>query len=85
VIQLSIGDVVSFKSGGQGMTVEEVNLNMVGCVWLSRDGRVRRDTFPSACLRHGDSRFDGIADLVIEGVTHSSDEIDVYLKAAGNA
>jgi uncharacterized protein YodC (DUF2158 family) len=83
--QYAVGSVVSLNSGGQGMTVERVDADSVACVWIDRDGRVRRDSFLGACLRLGDSRFDGIADLLIEGVTHTRPEIDACSKVAGNA
>jgi uncharacterized protein YodC (DUF2158 family) len=81
----AIGDRVSLTSGGQAMNVESVQTESVACVWLDKAGKVRRDTFPKQCLRHGDSRFDGIPDLVIEGITHTRDELDSYLKVSGNA
>jgi uncharacterized protein YodC (DUF2158 family) len=77
--QPDIGDVVSLKSGGHAMTVEHVDGDSVSCVWPSRDGRMRRDSFQMACLRHGDSQFDGLADPIFAGVTHSDEAADQYL------
>jgi uncharacterized protein YodC (DUF2158 family) len=65
MIEFEIGDIVSLKSGGVAMTVEAVEDERATCIWMSRDGRVRRENLPVMTLRHGDSQFDGIGDLVL--------------------
>ena len=44
------GDVVILKSGGQPLTVAEVNGDSVACLWLSEEGDLFRETLPRAVL-----------------------------------
>lgn len=45
-----VGDVVQLKSGGEKMTIEEVDGENVSCVWF--DGkRAERSKFSSATLK----------------------------------
>ena len=67
------------------MTVEGSEDGKIDCVWADRQGRVRRDNFPVAVLSRSHVEFDGIGDLVIEGVTHTKREIDAMYGDAGNA
>jgi uncharacterized protein YodC (DUF2158 family) len=45
-----VGDVVQLKSGGQSMTVEEVDGADVSCVWFDGKNRLRH-TFDAATLK----------------------------------
>jgi uncharacterized protein YodC (DUF2158 family) len=44
------GDIVQLKSGGESMTVEEVNGNEVTCVW-SESKKLQRQVFVAATLK----------------------------------
>lgn len=44
------GDVVKLKSGGEAMTVEEIDGTDVSCVW--QDGKkIERNSFPAVTLK----------------------------------
>ncbi len=47
---LKAGDVVILKSGGQALTVAEVNDDMVSCIWIGEEGDLFRESLPSAVL-----------------------------------
>lgn len=47
---LKAGDVVILKSGGQPLTVAEVNDEMVECVWIGEEGDLFREKLPSSVL-----------------------------------
>ncbi len=47
---LKAGDVVVLKSGGQALTVAEVNEDAIQCVWIGEEGDLFRETLPSAVL-----------------------------------
>lgn len=47
---LKAGDVVVLKSGGQPLTVAEVNDEMVECVWIGEEGDLFREKLPSVVL-----------------------------------
>ncbi|CAN5152005.1 hypothetical protein BH10PSE10_BH10PSE10_11860 [soil metagenome] len=47
---LKAGDVVILKSGGQALTVAEVNDDAIQCVWIGEEGDLFRETLPSAVL-----------------------------------
>jgi uncharacterized protein YodC (DUF2158 family) len=47
---LKAGDVVILKSGGQPLTVAEVNDDMVECVWIGEEGDLFREKLPSVVL-----------------------------------
>jgi uncharacterized protein YodC (DUF2158 family) len=47
---LKAGDVVILKSGGQPMTVAEVNDDMVECVWIGEEGDLFREKLPPIVL-----------------------------------
>ena len=49
--EFKIGDVVQLRSGGQEITVVEIANDDVVCQWFSKDGRLRKDQFPAACLQ----------------------------------
>ena len=44
------GDIVQLKSGGEPMTVEEINGNEVTCVW-SESKKLQRQVFVAATLK----------------------------------
>jgi uncharacterized protein YodC (DUF2158 family) len=47
---LKPGDVVILKSGGQPLTVAEVQDNSATCLWLGEEGELFRETLPSIVL-----------------------------------
>lgn len=48
------GDVVVLKSGGQALTVAEVNDNDAVCVWIGEDGDLFRETLPLVVLERAE-------------------------------
>jgi len=44
------GDVVMLKSGGQALTVAEVNDKDAECIWIGDDGDLFRETLPLVVL-----------------------------------
>ena len=82
--KFSVGTVVQLKSGGIAMTVEVASSGKVGCIWSDKTGRLRRETLPAETLQLFDQYRD-VPMLVIEGLTHSSDEVAEILKGQGNA
>ena len=48
------GDVVMLKSGGQALTVAEVNDNDAECVWIGDDGDLFRETLPLVVLERAE-------------------------------
>lgn len=44
-----LGDVVQLKSGGERMTVEEIEGSYISCVW-SEKKKIERATFPAVTL-----------------------------------
>ena len=49
-MELKAGDVVVLKSGGQALTVAEVNDQNVECVWIGEEGELFRETLPAVTL-----------------------------------
>ncbi|MFH1719033.1 MAG: DUF2158 domain-containing protein [Planctomycetota bacterium] len=45
-----VGDVVQLKSGGESMTVEEIDGDDVSCVWFEGK-RLQRQTFGAGTLK----------------------------------
>ncbi|MGD9810407.1 MAG: DUF2158 domain-containing protein [Sphingobium sp.] len=84
-VTFSPGDVVSLQSGGAAMTLVQIMGNDADCVWMTKLGQLRRTTLPTKCLRAGTDEYDGVGTLIIEGMTHSRDEIDRLYGDAGNA
>ncbi len=82
---LLLGDVVTLKSGGLPMTVVDCIGEQRVVAWQDKQGRMHKDQFHHDCLRRSAGEFDGMDNLIIEGVTHSREEIDAYLETAGNA
>jgi uncharacterized protein YodC (DUF2158 family) len=50
MMELKPGDIVMLKSGGQAMTVAEVDGDAVLCVWMGEDGELFRESLPVAVL-----------------------------------
>jgi len=48
------GDVVMLKSGGQALTVAEVNDTGAECVWIGDDGDLFRETLPFVVLERAE-------------------------------
>jgi len=48
--EIAEGATVQLRSGGQAMTIEEVNGGHVVCVWFDK-GQVRREAFPVHVLK----------------------------------
>ena len=42
---VNCGDVVTLNSGGNPMTVLDVNADYCRCTWMMTDGQVRRESF----------------------------------------
>lgn len=50
-MSFAIGDVVFLKSGGEKMTIEEIDGNDASCVWFNKDKKIDRGSFPQATLK----------------------------------
>jgi uncharacterized protein YodC (DUF2158 family) len=50
IMQLKAGDVVVLKSGGQPLTVADVNDQNVECIWIGEEGELFRETLPAVTL-----------------------------------
>ncbi len=48
------GDVVILKSGGQALTVADVNDKEAECVWIGDDGDLFRETLPLVVLERAE-------------------------------
>jgi len=46
----AVGDVVQLKSGGEAMTIEEMDGDDISCVWFEGK-RIQRATFVAATLK----------------------------------
>lgn len=55
--QLSVGDVVSLRSGGPKMVVEKLDGHLVTCAWFRKQGDLMRQPFDVRLLQLGQSRF----------------------------
>jgi len=49
-MKLKAGDVVMLKSGGQALTVAEVNDENIECIWIGEEGELFRETLPAVTL-----------------------------------
>jgi uncharacterized protein YodC (DUF2158 family) len=49
--EFAIGDEVFLKSGGEKMTIEEIDGTMASCVWFDKSKKVERNTFHTATLK----------------------------------
>ena len=49
-MQLKAGDVVVLKSGGQPLTVADVNDQNIECIWIGEEGELFRETLPAVTL-----------------------------------
>jgi uncharacterized protein YodC (DUF2158 family) len=50
VMELKAGDVVVLKSGGQLLTVADVNDQTIECIWIGEEGTLFRETLPAVIL-----------------------------------
>jgi uncharacterized protein YodC (DUF2158 family) len=50
VMELKAGDVVVLKSGGQLLTVADVNDQTIECIWIGEEGALFRETLPAVTL-----------------------------------
>jgi uncharacterized protein YodC (DUF2158 family) len=66
------GDVVVLKSGGQALTVAEVNDRDAGCVWIGDSGDLFRETLPLVVLERAEIEL--VEDEETEGEHESGDE-----------
>ena len=53
-MDLKPGDVVILKSGGQPLTVAEINEDSVECLWMGGEGELFRETLPVAVLERAE-------------------------------
>ena len=49
-MELKAGDVVVLKSGGQPLTVADVNDQNIECIWIGEEGELFRETLPAVAL-----------------------------------
>lgn len=49
-MELKPGDVVMLKSGGQPLTVAEVDEDKIGCMWMGEEGDLFHETLPAIVL-----------------------------------
>lgn len=49
-MELKAGDVVILKSGGQPLTVADVNDQNIACIWIGEEGELFRETIPAVAL-----------------------------------
>ena len=49
-MELKAGDVVVLKSGGQLLTVADVNDQTIECIWIGEAGALFRETLPAVTL-----------------------------------
>ena len=49
-MQLKAGDVVVLKSGGQPLTVADVNDQNIECIWIGEEGELFRESLPAVTL-----------------------------------
>ncbi len=57
-MQLKAGDVVVLKSGGQPLTVADVNDQNIECIWIGEEGELFRETLPAVTLELVDVEAD---------------------------
>jgi uncharacterized protein YodC (DUF2158 family) len=50
IMELKAGDVVVLKSGGQPLTVADVNDQNIECIWIGEEGELFRETLPAVTL-----------------------------------
>lgn len=53
-MELKAGDVVVLKSGGQPLTVAEVNDQNIECIWIGEEGELFRETLPAVTLERAE-------------------------------
>ncbi len=71
------GDVVILKSGGQALTVADVNDKEAECVWIGDDGDLFRETLPLVVLERAEiEAADESPDEEHDGEDDDEDEED---------
>ena len=70
------GDVVVLKSGGQALTVAEVNDNDAECVWIGDDGDLFRETLPLVVLERAEIELVEVEDAEDEHENGDEEEDD---------
>jgi hypothetical protein len=81
--EITVGTVVQYKSGGHAMTVDRIEGERAICV--SSDGRRTRFDNVAITSLQPHLPYGEVGMLVIEGVTHTREEVVDILKEAGNA
>ena len=75
------GDVVVLKSGGQALTVAEVNDKDAECVWIGDNGDLFRETLPLVVLERAEIEL--VEDEETEG-EHEEDGERAYSKISSD-
>ncbi len=70
------GDVVVLKSGGQALTVAEVNDKDAECVWIGDDGDLFRETLPLVVLERAEIELVEVEDAEDEHENGDEEEDD---------
>ena len=75
------GDVVMLKSGGQPLTVAEVNEDAAECLWMGGEGELFRETLPLVVLERAgidplDDEDEDVADEDDEDEVEEEDELE---------
>jgi uncharacterized protein YodC (DUF2158 family) len=73
------GDVVVLKSGGQALTVAEINDKDAECVWIGDNGDLFRETLPLVVLERAEIELvedEGTEDEHENGDEEEDDEDD---------
>ncbi|WP_165390224.1 DUF2158 domain-containing protein [Thalassococcus sp. S3] len=53
---ISVGDIVSLRSGGPNMTVSSIEGDAILCDWIDSKGMPRQRSYRLGMLQHGSSR-----------------------------
>ena len=73
-MQLKAGDVVVLKSGGQPLTVADVNDQNIECIWIGEEGELFRETLPAVTLEHVEVEAEDDEDESENGDEEEDDE-----------
>ena len=74
-MELKAGDIVMLKSGGQPLTVAEVDEDEALCLWMGLEGNLYRETLPLAVLeRVGEDEDEDDEDEDEEGEEDEEEE-----------
>ena len=77
-MELKAGDVVILKSGGQPLTVADVNDQNIACLWIGEEGELFRETIPAVALELAAIETDeaGEEDAVGDNSEYEGDDED---------